>query len=62
MKLIIVRHGQTHENASGIIQGQGTGRLNEIGIEQAKRIGFRLKDEKIDVAYISYLERTKQTA
>lgn len=62
MKLILVRHGQTHENVAGIIQGQSVGRLNMVGKEQAKKVGIRLKDEKIDVAYVSDLERACDTA
>ncbi len=62
MKLIIVRHGQTEENVSKIIQGQSAGRLNDLGRKQAKKVGLRLKGEKIDVAYVSDLERAKRTA
>ena len=62
MKLILIRHGETHENVAGIIQGQGPGRLTDIGKEQAKKVGLRLKNEKIDVAYVSDLERTCNTA
>lgn len=62
MKLIIVRHGQTHENVAKIIQGQSVGRLNDLGKEQAKKVGLRLKDEKIDIAYVSDLERACDTA
>lgn len=62
MKLIIVRHGETEENVVGIIQGQSHGKLTDLGIEQAKKVGLRLKDEKIDVAYVSDLERATRTA
>jgi broad specificity phosphatase PhoE len=62
MKLIIVRHGETHENVAKIIQGQTDGKLTELGIEQARTVGVRLKDEKIDIAYVSDLERTCATA
>ncbi|MFA6888234.1 MAG: histidine phosphatase family protein [Candidatus Woesearchaeota archaeon] len=61
MKLIIVRHGETHENNLGIIQGWNVGTLNDKGQEQAKKVALRLKDEKIDIVYSSDLERTKQT-
>lgn len=62
MKLILVRHGQTHENIAKIIQGQTHGKLSDIGIEQAKKVGFRLKYERIDVVYMSDLARVKDTA
>lgn len=62
MKLIIVRHGETHENLSRILIGHGPGKLTDLGIEQAKKAGLRLKDEKIDMIYVSDLERTCVTA
>ncbi|MBI4447970.1 histidine phosphatase family protein [Candidatus Woesearchaeota archaeon] len=62
MKLIIVRHGETFENAAGISQGQTHGRLNENGVAQAKKVAQRLKGEKIDVAYSSDLQRAADTA
>jgi broad specificity phosphatase PhoE len=62
MKLIIVRHGQTEENVKKIIQGHKYGRLTEYGKEQAKKAGERLKNEKIDIIYVSDLQRTIDTA
>src|SRR3989338_6937789 len=62
MKLIIVRHGETEENAEGIHQGQRHGKLSNVGIEQTKKLGTRLKDEKFDIVYCSDLQRCKDTA
>ena len=62
MRLILVRHGETLENKAGILQGQTQGHLSELGIEQAKKLAKRLKDEKIDAIYCSDLKRTKDTA
>ena len=62
MKLILVRHGETVENATGICQGQSYGTLSEKGKEQATKVAKRLKDEKFSIAYVSDLERTKDTA
>ncbi len=62
MKLIIVRHGETKENVAKIIQGQTYGNLTDVGIEQAKRVALYLKNENIDIAYVSDLERAKDTA
>lgn len=62
MKLIIVRHGETIENQKEIIQGQRQGTLSEEGIEQAKKLALRLKEEKIDYIYSSDLARAKDTA
>lgn len=61
MKLILTRHGETIENQQGIIQGHLHGRLSDEGIEQAKKLAKRLKDEKIDVIYSSDLARSSDT-
>lgn len=61
MKLIIVRHGETEENASEIIQGHSLGKLSKKGIEQSKKLALRLKGEKIDMIFSSDLERAKDT-
>jgi broad specificity phosphatase PhoE len=62
MKLIIVRHGETEENAKGIIQGHLPGKLTEKGIQQAKKLANRLKDEKLDLIVSSDLARALDTA
>ncbi|MBT3304691.1 histidine phosphatase family protein [Candidatus Woesearchaeota archaeon] len=62
MKVILVRHGETEENKKGIMQGHIPGKLSKLGIEQAKRLAFKLKDEKIDYIYSSDLDRAKDTA
>ncbi|MBI2129677.1 histidine phosphatase family protein [Candidatus Woesearchaeota archaeon] len=61
MKLIIVRHGETEENTKGITQGHKHGKLTKTGIEQARKLALRLKDEKIDCIYSSDLQRAKDT-
>ena len=62
MKLILTRHGETIENQKGIIQGHLPGKLSKCGIEQAKKLAIRLKNEKIDVIYSSDLARAADTA
>lgn len=62
MRLILVRHGETVENKKKIIQGFLNTTLSKIGIQQAKKAAKKLKDEKIDFAYSSDLDRAKQTA
>jgi len=62
MKLIITRHGQTEENVKGILQGHLPGKLTELGIEQAKRLALRLRDEEIAAIYSSDLTRAADTA
>jgi len=62
MKLILTRHGETEENKKQILQGHLPGKLSIEGINQAKKLAFRLKDEKIDVIYSSDLARAADTA
>jgi probable phosphoglycerate mutase len=61
MKLILIRHGETIENVKGIIQGHLPGKLTKKGIEQAKKLALKLKDEKIDYIYSSDLARASDT-
>ncbi len=63
MRLIITRHGQTHENSQKISMGQSIdGSLSKEGIDQAKKLANRLKKEKIDFVYVSDLKRALNTA
>lgn len=62
MRLIITRHGETEENKAGVIQGHLPGKLSASGIDQAKKVAPRLKDEKIDFIYSGDLKRTSDTA
>ncbi|NLT95413.1 MAG: alpha-ribazole phosphatase [Clostridia bacterium] len=61
-KVIFVRHGQTSWNDLGMYQGHTDIPLNEIGFEQAIKVGKRLKNEKVSAIYSSDLLRAKQTA
>jgi broad specificity phosphatase PhoE len=62
MRLILVRHGETEENVAKINQGHMPGKLTKQGIEQAKKLALRLKDEKIDKIFVSDLKRCVDTA
>ena len=62
MKLILTRHGETIENQKRIMQGHMPGHLSKRGIEQAKKLALRLKNEKIDAIYSSDLARAADTA
>jgi len=62
MKLTIIRHGETEENRSGIIQGHMQGKLTEKGVEQAEKLGERLKNERFHAIYCSDLDRARHTA
>ncbi len=62
MRLILVRHGKTDWNETGRCQGVSDVPLNRGGIEQAEKVAFSLKDERIDRIYSSDLIRAKATA
>lgn len=62
MKLILIRHGETEANSTDRYWGQADVALNALGLEQARRLAKRLKEEKIDVIYTSTLKRATVTA
>lgn len=62
MKLVIVRHGVTLENAANIAQGQTDGTLSEQGIKENESLAVQLKDHSFHCIYTSPLARARQTA
>lgn len=46
-EIVLVRHGQTHQNRDRVIQGQHPrwGRLNPLGMAQARAVGEALADD-----------------
>lgn len=60
--LLLVRHGETIDNARQIMQGQTPGQLNEVGIAQAQQLRDELASQLIDVFMASDLYRAVQTA
>ena len=64
MNLYIVRHGQTRLNAEHRVQGRKGAPLNEVGIEQAKELNRKFREEgiKFDYVYSSPQERAIKTA
>ena len=60
--ILLVRHGETFDNARQIMQGQTQGCLNETGREQARQVAQRLAQEPVDVVVASDLQRAVQTA
>jgi probable phosphoglycerate mutase len=60
--ILLVRHGETVDNARQIMQGQTQGELNERGREQAQQVAERLAAEPVDVVIASDLRRAIQTA
>ena len=62
MLLYLVRHGETEENAEGLLQGKSGGKLNSIGIEQARLTGLKLRNKGITAIHSSNLDRALDTA
>jgi probable phosphoglycerate mutase len=60
--LLLVRHGETYDNASQTMQGQTQGELNAAGIRQAETLRDQLANESIDAFVSSDLWRALQTA
>ncbi len=60
MRLLIVRHGETIQNAKKIV-GHIHDQLSKLGKKQVKKLTKRLAKEKIDIIYCSDLKRCKQT-
>ena len=61
-ELILIRHGETDWNRELRFQGHVDVGLNEVGREQARRIGLRLAREPAHRLYASDLMRAQQTA
>lgn len=61
--LILVRHGRTTANASGLLAGRTAGvKLDELGQRQATKAGERLASVRLASVVTSPLERCRQTA
>ncbi len=60
MLLYIIRHGETYGNING--DGFSETQLTPAGKEQARLLGERFKNEKIDKIYTSTLGRAVETA
>jgi probable phosphomutase (TIGR03848 family) len=61
--VILVRHGRTTANTSGVLAGRTPGvRLDEAGAAQAQRTGERLASVPLVAVVSSPLERCRQTA
>ena len=60
--LLLVRHGETVDNANKIMQGQAQGRLNDEGVRQARLLSDHLAETDIDAVVASDLKRSVDTA
>jgi len=59
---VVVRHGETHWNIAGRLQGHLDSRLTPVGLAQAVALGARLAGEPLDALYSSDLGRARETA
>ena len=62
MKLYVVRHGETLENANNCLVGRINSSLTNEGINQAKKVSVYFKDKNIDLIVSSPLDRCRQTS
>ena len=64
MYIYLVRHGQTDDNFKSIVQGRIDNPLNNVGKNQAKETGLKLKELniKFDHIYSSPLIRANESA
>ncbi len=61
MRLILVRHGETDDNARRLSFGQLDHPLNDRGRLQVRRVAARLRTDRIDAAFTSDLKRARDT-
>jgi len=62
-RVVLIRHGETHWNREGRIQGyHGDSPLTPAGREQVRSLGERMAREGADLLYSSDSGRTRETA
>lgn len=59
---LVVRHGEDTDNKEGILNGHRDTRLTQHGKDQARTLGTKLADDRVDYIYHSPLVRAKETA
>lgn len=62
LRLLLVRHGETEDNARGVFQGQRGRGLNLVGRRQMFRLGARLSSAPVDALFSSDLDRAVESA
>jgi len=62
MRIYVIRHGETFENASNCLVGRIDSDLTSEGINQASIVKDKFKDKKIDLIVSSPLKRCVETA
>ena len=61
-EVLLVRHGETDDNAASRFQGRRDTLLNERGREQSRALALELRDEGLRAIYTSPLQRARATA
>lgn len=63
-RVILARHAQSVFNVRGVLNGDPSvpGGLTDEGRAQARRLGERLRGERIDLCVTTQFERTRETA
>ena len=61
-EVLLVRHGETDDNAAARFQGRRDTLLNERGREQSRALAERLREEGLRALYTSPLQRASATA
>lgn len=62
MKITAVRHGETMGNVRHIVESRTGGKLDSLGLEQAKAVADQLRHGRFQAAYSSDLHRCIETA
>ena len=61
-EVLLVRHGETDDNAAARFQGRRDTQLNDRGREQSRALARRLRGEALVALYTSPLRRARETA
>lgn len=61
-EVLLVRHGETEDNAADRFQGRRDTQLNDRGREQSRALAHKLRDEGLRAIYTSPLQRARATA
>ena len=62
IRLLLARHGQTADNANGLILGHRDPPLSELGEQQAGQLAIQAKARGVVAIWCSPLLRARQTA
>jgi len=60
--ILLTRHGQTADNAGGLILGHLDPPLTAVGVAQAQELASRLRGAGLEAVWCSPLQRARQTA